>query len=227
MFHEIDNNNKKYLKILRQFQELLSNEKLKPGDKLPPERQLAETLGVSRPALRQALSILEAQNIIDCRQGDGNYVLPLSQNLFNPVVMGFYMNQGKWENILEFRYILEVNIIRLVTLKISEEQILELDQIVGRMENFQTLEIRKELNNTFHFSLIKMSGNSLVAAIYDSILSLIGDQISMTQGECFYDSHKKIVDAIKTGNPDDAAKCMIEHFTSKFPNYEYYSRLNR
>jgi Transcriptional regulators len=129
----------------------LSNEKLKPGDKLPPERQLAETLGVSRPALRQALSILEAQNIIDCRQGDGNYVLPLSQNLFNPVVMGFYMNQGKGENILEFRYILEVNIIRLVTLKISEEQILELDQIVGRMENFQTLEIRKELNNTFHF----------------------------------------------------------------------------
>jgi len=225
MFSEIENKDKLYLRILDQFQELIIAGKLKPGHKLPPERQLAEQLGVSRPALKQALSILEALHIVDCRQGNGNYILPFGGNLFNPIIMGFYTNKGDFDDILEFRFIIEVQIIKLVTLKATEEQIQELDEIVAQMENFQSLETRVELNNRFHYTLIKLSGNPLVTAIYDSIITLIGEQIHTTKGENFRDYHQKIIDGIRSKNPETAASYMIEHFTSKFPNYEYYHKL--
>lgn len=226
MFDEVKREDKIYIKVLKQFQNLLRSPNLKPGDKLPPEREMARMFNVSRPALKQALTILEAQDIIECRQGDGNYVLPMSRNIFNPIVMDFYVNQGNMDDILEFRYLLEVQMIKIVALKItSKEELSGLYETVEQMQNFQPIDVRSELNNKFHYELVMLGGNTLVTAIYDSILDLIGKQIYSTKGEHFKDDHMKIIDAILSNDPSFAANVMRDHLEAKFPNYKYYKWL--
>lgn len=225
MFTPINTKDKLYKKVLSQLQELIIDGTLKGGDKLPPERHMAESLGVSRPALKQALSILEALNIVECRQGDGNYILPLTDKLFNPIVLQFYMEKGRTDDILEVRYILEVQTAKLVSLKATPAQLVELDRILERMKDWKTLNDRILLNNEFHSSLIRMGGNPLLTSLYNSILDLIAFQIHNTDGSNFHDSHKRIVEAIRNKNPEEAARCMKQHFSAKFPNYEYYSHI--
>ena len=226
MFNEIEQKEKVYSKVLQQFQDLISTQNLKPGDKLPPEREMAKLLGVSRPALKQALSILESQHIIECKQGDGNYILPIGKYVFNPIVMSFYVNQGKMEDILEFRYLLEIPIIKIVTIKRpTKDDLSMLYEIVEQMRDYQPLNERIELNTKFHYELVKLGGNALVTAAYSSILDLIGEQISSTLGEHFKRDHLSIIEAILSGNPNTAASTMLKHFTAKFPNCKYYNEL--
>ena len=108
MFQPIEENVSVYKKVVAQIQEMIMHGELKKGDRLPPERQLAEMLGVGRPALKQAISALEVLGIIRSRQGDGNYITADTVEVINPLAMQFYLKNGKMDDILEFRYIMEV-----------------------------------------------------------------------------------------------------------------------
>jgi len=223
MFTEIESNEKISNKILKQITQLIKDGELKPGEKLPPERQLAKMMGVSRPALRQTISMLEAMGIVESRQGDGNYILPYQNKIFNPIILSFYAAHGNMDDILEVRYILEVQNVKIVARKRTEEQLAVLDEIISRMECPKTLEERVLLNNEFHHELIKISGNPLLINFYGSIIDLIGEQISTTDGSNFYSSHKDILQMIRDKNSDGATKKMLNHFFVKFPNFKYYA----
>jgi len=73
MFEKVQTR-KVYMEIVEQIQDLIKRGRLKPGDKLPAERILADKLGVSRPPLREALSALEILGIIESRGGKGNFI---------------------------------------------------------------------------------------------------------------------------------------------------------
>lgn len=223
MFTAIEAKDKLSNKILKQITQLIKEGTLKPGDKLPPERQMAEMMGVSRPALKQSISILEAMGIVESRQGDGNYILPYQNKIFNPIILSFYAEQGNMDDILEVRYILEVQNAKIAARKRTDKQIEELEEILTRMEGPKTLEQRIALNSEFHLQLIKISGNPLLINFYESIIDLIGEQIANTDGTNFYDSHKEIVMLIKNQDAEGAAKAMLRHFYVKFPNYKYYA----
>lgn len=226
MFTSIKPNDKLYTKILRQIQERIIQGELTPGDKLPPERQMAESLGCSRPALKQALSILEALEILECRQGDGNYILPFQNKIFNPIILNFYAKKGSVEDILEVRYILEVQVVKLLALKATADDLKPLEEYLEHMKDVkpgcQSIQERVALNNAFHSTLFHLNRNPIMSAFYDSIIELVGLQIMNTDGTNFYSTHKDILDSIKSRDPERAAKTMIKHFTTKFPNYEYY-----
>ena len=123
MFQPIEENVSVYKKVVAQIQEMIMHGELKKGDRLPPERQLAEMLGVGRPALKQAISALEVLGIIRSRQGDGNYITADTVEVINPLAMQFYLKNGKMDDILEFRYIMEVQMASLAAAKITEEEI--------------------------------------------------------------------------------------------------------
>lgn len=229
MFTSIKPADKLYSKILKQIQEQIIHGGLMPGDKLPAERQMAESLGCSRPALKQALSILEAMEILECRQGDGNYILPFQNKIFNPIILNFHARKGSMEDILEVRYMLEVQVIKLLARKATAHDLKPLEEIVEQMKDVKTgsasIEERVALNNAFHSTMIHLDNNPILTAFYDSILDLVGIHITSTNGENFYISHKNILDSIKGGDPMKAAEMMMQHFTTKFPNYEYYLSL--
>lgn len=226
MFKNVEENDKIYKKVMDQIVELILSGKLKKGDKLPPERQLAEELSVGRPTLKQALSALEALGIINSRHGGGNYITFDTSNVFNPLVLKFYLNEGKQFDILEFRYILEIQMARLAALKSSSEQIEALSVIIEKMKNVTCLDERLDLNSQFHLEIAKISGNALIFSIYDSIVDLVIKQTLLTDGVEFYESHRKIFEAIKNKDPEKASLYMSQHFKQKFPNYKYYDALN-
>ena len=223
MFTAIEAKDKLSNKILKQITQLIKEGALKPGDKLPPERQMAEMMGVSRPALKQSISILEAMGIVESRQGDGNYILPFQNKIFNPIILSFYAEHGNMDDILEVRYIIEVQNAKIAAKKRTDEQIAELEEFLERMAGPKTLEERMALNSEFHLKLIKISGNPLLINFYESIIDLIAEQITTTDGSNFYESHKEIIDYIKAKDAKAAAKAMQQHFSVKFPNYQYYS----
>lgn len=225
LFTSIESNEKLYYKILKQIQSRILDSSLSPGDKLPPERQMATSLGVSRPALKQALSILEAMNIIECRQGDGNYILPFHNKLFNPILLDFFSSQGTYEDILEVRYMIEVQTSKILAQKITNEQLHTLYDIVEQMKGVDLLESRIQLNNLFHSTLIHFSGNPLLTGFYDNMLDLISMQIAYTDGKRFYNSHFEIVKSLESRDPNAVAHIMSQHFSNKFPNYPYYEAL--
>lgn len=226
MFRPIESNESVYKKIVRQIQDMIMSGELKKGDRLPPERQLAEIMGVGRPALKQAISALEVLGIIKSRQGDGNYITADSVEVISPIGMQFYLENGNADDVLEFRYIMEVQMAALAAEKITKEQAAKLGELMEEIRRElgegADLEKRKYYNNRFHFQLVNICGNRLISSIYGSIMDLVADQISHTDGSRFYESHRKIFDAICDRDPERAARCMAEHFQNKFPNYRYY-----
>lgn len=231
MFQPVEENVSVYKKIIEQIQELIASGELKKGDKLPPERQMAEMLGVGRPAVKQAISALEALGIVKSRQGDGNYITMSSDTVFNPLALRFYLDNGNFEHILEFRYILEVQMASLAAKKITKEQIDEFSAFMEEMKqnvpDRAPLELRQKYNNEFHYRLVSICDNQLIENIFASLIGLIGDQIIFTDGSDFYSSHEKIFKAVKEGNAAAAATCMATHFQDKFPNYRYYADIHR
>jgi len=227
MFEQIEGNEKIYKKVMNQIQNLILNGELKVGEKLPPERQLAEELNVSRPVIKQAISALEVIGIIESRHGDGNYIVSSSGDLFNTTAIDFYLNKGNDIDILEFRYILEVKFAGMAALKATDEQIDEMEIILEKMKYVSSKQERLELNNSFHRQIIKISGNLLIINVYDSILDLIIKHISFTDGIGFYKNHLAIFEAIKNRDSQLAARNMAKHFTDKFPNYKYYDQLDK
>lgn len=227
MFEQIEGNEKIYKKVMNQIQNLILDGELKVGEKLPPERQLAEELNVSRPVIKQAISALEVIGIIESRHGDGNYITSESGDLFNTTAINFYLNKGNDIDILEFRYILEVKFAGMAALKATDQQLDDMEEILEKMKCVANKQERLELNNSFHREIIKISGNLLIINFYDSILDLIIKHISFTDGIGFYINHLAIFEAIKNRDPQLAARNMAKHFTDKFPNYNYYDQLDK
>lgn len=227
MFQPIEGNTPVYKKVMFQIQNMILSGELKKGDRLPAERQLAEMLHVGRSALKQALSALEALGVIQSRHGDGNYITADSMEVFNPLAIRFYLDRGKEDDILEFRYILEVQLASLAAVKITAEQAESFSALVEEMKTASTVEERSRYNYLFHYRIVDICDNLLIKSIYESIMSLIADQIKTTDGVNFYESHKQIFDAVKSGKPNEAAFYTAEHFKRKFPNYQYYDRLRK
>ena len=229
MFQPIESNVSVYKKIAAQIQDMIERGELKKGDRLPPERQLAEMLQVGRPALKQAISALEMMGVIRSRQGDGNYVASDSVELLNPLAVRSYLDHKNGDDILEFRYIMEVQMAALAAVKITREQLAEFQELMDAMrretEAGADMAKRKFYNNLFHYQIVELCDNKLIESIYSSMMGLISDHISYTDGKDFYKSHLRIFEAIKAGNSAGAARCMAEHFQNKFPNYQYYQAI--
>ncbi|MDR3193197.1 MAG: GntR family transcriptional regulator, partial [Treponema sp.] len=109
---------KLYNVIMRRITEFIREQKLESGDKLPPERELAIALSVSRASVRQAITALAAQGIITMRHGDGNYISKTGGNglleLFGHFLAGAQINP---DEILEVRLMLECEAARLCALR--------------------------------------------------------------------------------------------------------------
>ena len=225
MFQPIESKEQVYKKVMYQIQEMIMSGKLKKGDRLPPERQLSEMLNVGRSALKQAISALEVLGIVTCKQGDGNYITSDTIEIFSPLAIRFYLENGNENNILEFRYLMEVQLASLAAVKILPEQIVEFGKIVEEMKFITSIEDRQKYNNIFHLYIVNICDNMLITSIYESIMAIIADQISTTDGKNFYESHNLIYTAIKNGCPDEAAFYMATHFRNKFPNYLHYNKI--
>jgi GntR family transcriptional repressor for pyruvate dehydrogenase complex len=191
--------------------------RLGPGDRLPPERELALKMGVSRPSLRSGLRTLQAMGIITSRRGAGTFIVEGPPRLgkapleFLAALHGFTLDQ-----MYEARRMLEVGAAGLAAERATGEDMAGMaDELTGM---FATLEgpqafLRHDLG--FHRAVAAGSGNPIVAAIIGTLTEIIWEtgRINMS-GFSLRESaetHRRIYDAIRSRNADRARREMSDH----------------
>ena len=205
--------------IVEQIQEMILCGKLKSNDKLPPERQMTEMFGVSRPALREALKALEAVGLISRRQGQGNFISSnIGNMLYKPLPLYYKLNDGSFEDIVTMREVIEAYTIGESSAKATEEDIAGLYDICNKMISEQDFEKRVEYDWLVHFEIAKISGNKLVVVFLESISHLYNSFINMATQEANMDNsterinkdHIDIIKAIESRQPEEGIRILRE-----------------
>jgi GntR family transcriptional repressor for pyruvate dehydrogenase complex len=207
-----------YESIVQQLTQLIRKGKLRPGDRLPPERELAETLGVSRSTLRSALRVLEGLRMIDSRQGDGTYVSEADlEQLVAPLAAVLYTHSFMVEDILELRQIIEPPIAEWAAMRARPEDIEELESIlaVQAKKAAEGLHTAEE-DSRFHYAIAEATGNQMVVHLIDLVMSLLAEvRASSLQApdrqEASLAGHRSILEAIKDHDQAAALQAMKEH----------------
>lgn len=206
-----------YEEIVRQVQSLTERELLKPGDRLPSERDLAEQFRVSRVTVRQALSVLQVMGLIESRVGDGTFAGTPS----NPVVtvLAPMLNPPKSTLLeqLELRRLIEPEVARLAAERASDAQI-------GEMRRSIQVQVMKldegisfvEEDSALHLTIARSTQNSLLVRMIESIHELLrGSREESLRArpsmERSLAGHRRIIDAIAKHDPAAARKAMLRH----------------
>ncbi len=193
-------------------------EKLRPGDKLPPERELAETLGVSRSSVRDAIRTLELLGLVDPRSGCGTLVCePSTDRTVNPLA-SVLAHRRQWViELLDFRKMLEPSLASRAAQRASAAEIAEMEEILVRQdEKVRAGDIAIDEDAEFHYSVAMASGNSVVLKVLDIVMDLLLEtrERSLQVGGRPRKSlagHRGILAAIKLHNAPGADEAMRQH----------------
>src|SRR5215469_15173198 len=208
-----------YEQIVSQIKESIAEGRLKPGDQLPSERELAQQFGVSRTAVREAVKTLCEKGLVEAYSGRGTFVTaPKSQPVRHSV--HWLVNNGDPHNagyITELREILEPEFTALAAARIDEQQLAMMREAIDVMDrSMQDPVAYIEADLDFHLALAEAAGNPLILALLDSIVAVLREERlgvfkvpgGPTHGQAH---HKLILKAIEQRNPAKARKAMIAH----------------
>jgi len=204
--------------VARQLLALVQNGSLKPGQKLPPERELSTMLEVSRPSLREALRALSLLGVLRIRQGGGIYVSELDpESLLAPLHFFVSLNDKNLEDLFEARLIVEAENARIAARKISEEDIDRLKKCV----DFEADELNdqdKFIQSDVEFHrIINESVDNAFLNRFATSLHVLGKASREITGhipgviEQSLVDHQKIVAAMEARDGDAAASAMKSH----------------
>lgn len=217
-----DKNLKVYEQVIEQIKNQIKSGKLKKGDKLPSERDMAELFSVSRTSVREAMRALEVIGLIERKQGAGNYIKTSFDNsLFEPISVMFMLQENSLDNIVELREILECYCIKLAVKNISESEIQVIDGIMNKMYNAKDEEENLALDIKLHYLIIKASNNILLVNIISVISQIMDESIKEFRKKILYEEdnrinllsiHERLVNAIKERNTVKAINAIEEHF---------------
>src|SRR5271166_1277815 len=151
---EVIRRNKVYEEVAKQIERLILN-KLQPGDKLPSERELAETLRVSRSSIRDAIRGLELMGLVEPREGAGTIVREVSaESLVNPFSDALKRRPELISELLDFRRMLEPPLAARAATHASPDEISEMEEILQRQEEkLSHLEPAIDEDAEFHYSV--------------------------------------------------------------------------
>jgi len=188
------------------------------GDKLPSERQLSATFGVSRNSVREGIRSLIEKGILSSRRGDGTYVTMPEQTLLEGSLTKVLSSGVHSKDIFQIRYILEPQMAALAALNASSEQIKNLKVMAFDM-NHKALAGGDVTSHDvqFHLTIARCTGNELLVRLIDCL----GEILTLTRQEEKHDlqgraimaskAHFKIVEGIADGNAEAAKEAMRTH----------------
>jgi len=214
---EVVRRNKVYEEVAKQIERLILK-KLQPGDKLPSERELAETLRVSRSSIRDAIRGLELMGLVEPRQGAGTIVREVSaDSLVNPFSDALKRRQELVSELLDFRRMLEPPLAARAAAHASPEEISEMEEILARQQEKQAQGDAAVAEDTeFHYSIALASGNSVVLKVLDILMDLLRDTRERSlqvegRAQKSLAGHKRILAAIKRHDAEAAKAAMRRH----------------
>lgn len=211
--------------IVDQIKELISRGELKPGQRIPSERELASFLGVSRPSVREAIMVLEAMGFLESRQGGGTYVRSLADvTMADPLANMVERRDPRMLHALtEVRMGLETWSAYLAAKRADDSEIEKLRELYQIMvDQAANGGWNAKVDAEFHLTITAATHNTLQVHVLDTIQSLFQTTIMAALSE-FYSKeghieqllnhHREIMEAIAARNPERARDVMMEHLT--------------
>jgi|SRR5215470_13761543 len=209
--------NKVYEEVAKQIERLILK-KLRPGDKLPSERELAELLGVSRSSIRDAIRSLELVGMVEPRQGAGTIVKEVSAELLvNPLTNTLKGQQQLVSELLDFRKMLEPPLAARAATHATEEDISEMEDILRRQdEKLRMGALAVEEDSEFHYNVAMASENSVVLKVLDVLMDLLRETREWSlqkegRPQKSIAGHRRILAAIKRRDAEGAKSAMRRH----------------
>lgn len=224
MFHSIVTDKKNiYEKIVQEIRSAIFNGDLKPGDRLPSERNLAEQLNVSRTSVREAIKLLSAENLVDVRHGKGIFIAyNKPEELIKKLNQQIFVSESTLRDLFEIRLVLETQAVKWAIERGDQKQLEKLLDIVEQAEQ-QLLDnpelgyaILAKQDSLFHNELIKVSGNKVTALVMNSLLDLLREvrsralQVNNRPLKSLAE-HKNIALALLDGDEQKATDAIIHH----------------
>ena len=204
--------------IVNQVKNLISEGKLKPGDRLPPERELIKEFGVSRPSIREALNSLVAQGFLEVKQGNRTFVKSItSEKIQDPLSLLLKADTKKIFDLIEVRKAMETWGAFHAAQRVTEEDIKRLEGIIAKMK--AALDESKpwvKQDADFHLAMAQATHNTIQTHMMFTIYDLLRESVARVfrdQGKAkkLFHQHYRIFSAIKNRSPEKARERMLEH----------------
>lgn len=211
-----------YEEIMEQIRGMIAGGALRPGDKLPSERDLSETLGVSRTSVREALTALEALGILDIKSGEGTFIRRSNDSeTFAPLSVLLAVERNPEAQLMEVRRILETEAAALAAKRATAADVEKMEAALQVMKNSDSVKGAVEADLRFHYTIAEATNNSVLLRIMNTVADLMHNDFRSDR-EALYakftgqvlDEHEAILKAIKDKNPDEAWARMLEHINN-------------
>jgi DNA-binding FadR family transcriptional regulator len=198
--------------VIDSIKNILIQKKILPGDLLPSEQALADSLGVGRGSVREALKILDAFGIVEIIHGDGTYIATsANKKIFDPLIYSMIIANTDSNELIQLREMVEMGVINTIIDHAKDEDIRKL-QIVH--EEYEELGKRGETDIAvlnacdlkFHRTMAALTNNHLIENMYNFVIDIFAPTINASFG---LERHRKIMTAI--ANRDKAAAMAAEH----------------
>ncbi len=209
--------------VARRILDMVTARALKPGDQLPPERDLAESLGVSRPSVREAIRGLSILGVVRSRQGGGAYITNLDADaLLGPIQFFLSLEDVNIRELYDARSLIESDVARRAAVNMTDAQLADLAGILAVQKETLTDASAFRLSDfAFHEAIWSGSGNAFLKRIGES-LNVMGlefrKRASETEGvlERSYTDHCRLLDALTVRDAEAAAKAAETHMQNVY-----------
>lgn len=205
--------------VARQIAQAISEGRFLPGEILPPERELALNFNVSRPILREALSILQTQGYISVQHGRGTFVKdPYSDILNVPLSEWLEKNLSIVQQFYEARLAIEPVCAALAAQRASAEDVTQLKELLNRettlINNSENVALMVTTDIDFHSSIARLSGNTFLVKMLNSLIVPESDIRKIilrlpNHRPTTHQDHNRILNAIGKHKPESARRAMI------------------
>lgn len=195
-----------------------------PGDKLPPERELAEMFGVSRPSVREALNVLSSSGLVMSYQGGGTVVKSLVEtSASNPLSELIRVQQDRALDVIEVRKCMESWTAWYAAERALPDDIRRMDEIIaGMKQNLELKQPSEDLDANLHIIIARATHNvvwlHLMQNLFDAMKEFqqsVWRAVYLTHEDhqLLFEHHSAVVQAIKAKDPQAARDAMVHHLT--------------
>jgi GntR family transcriptional repressor for pyruvate dehydrogenase complex len=207
--------------VTRRLMGYFTSDAINPGDRLPPERQLAQSMGVGRSAVREAIAALEVLGVVTVRPGSGTYLRGKASELLPQTLSwGMLIGAPKTRELIAVRHGLEVHAARLAARSATPQAIKAIGEHLQVMESSTAdYEAFVAADMRFHQAVAAAAGSALLSEILQTARSLIRVWVERALSDPGHarlalSEHRTVFEAIRDGEPDRAAAAMNTHMDS-------------
>ena len=199
--------------VINRLTDAMRAKELRPGDKIPPEPELADSLGVARSSVREAIKILAYLGVLESKRSEGTFVCSgYKESMIDPMIYGIILNQDSFDNLMELREMTEAGMMRLAIEHHDEEELNELEDLLEEMKEAIASEdpVNRffDVDDRFHDKIAEMGKNPMADKVNRVVRTLtyairfrtVSEMITGGKSEELINAHRLLIDAIREGD---------------------------